>query len=203
MPCENVSSGLCQQRRFRSACASAQSDLGLYCPPTRSFDTTECMNGEKRSGWYFVHAQYDLNLRNLRIFEGTFSFDAALINVLVYSKDLYQILRTLPADLDLTVHIRSRRHSMIRDIIKSVFGVKANCKDPDQPAVIYSLIRNFDILHHVLQDQWFYRRTAKVLIRLRIRAVWSGPSLSVYAWRNVFAWRDPYFVVARIVCGYL
>ena len=48
--CQNMSSGICGHRRPRSACASAQSDQGLHCPLTESFDTTECMNGEQRPG---------------------------------------------------------------------------------------------------------------------------------------------------------
>ena len=31
-------------------CASVQSDQGLSCPLTESLDTTECMNGEQRTG---------------------------------------------------------------------------------------------------------------------------------------------------------
>ena len=45
-PCENVSTGICGQRRPRSA----QSDQGLCCPLTESVDTTECINGEQRPG---------------------------------------------------------------------------------------------------------------------------------------------------------
>ena len=44
-PCKNVSSGICGQRRPRSACASAQSDQGLWYPLTESLDTIECING--------------------------------------------------------------------------------------------------------------------------------------------------------------
>ena len=62
MQCENLSYGICGERRPRSACASAQSDQGLHCPLTESLDTTECINGEQRLGRYFVHAQDDLNL---------------------------------------------------------------------------------------------------------------------------------------------
>ena len=29
---------------------TAKSDLGLHCPLTESFDTSECMNGEQRPG---------------------------------------------------------------------------------------------------------------------------------------------------------
>ena len=53
--------GICGQRKPRSACASAQSDQGLHCPLTESLDTTECMNGEQGTGWYFAHAQDDLS----------------------------------------------------------------------------------------------------------------------------------------------
>ena len=44
---ENVSSGICGQRKPRSACASAQSDQGLHCPLTKSLDTTECIMERK------------------------------------------------------------------------------------------------------------------------------------------------------------
>ena len=40
---------VCGQRRFRSACASVQSDHGL-CPQTESLDTKECFNGEEMPG---------------------------------------------------------------------------------------------------------------------------------------------------------
>ena len=75
-----MSSGMCGQRRPRSACASAQSDQGLHCPLTESLDTIECMNGEQKPGWYLAHAQDDLNLRILRMFVGTFSLDVVRIN---------------------------------------------------------------------------------------------------------------------------
>ena len=42
--------------------------------------------------------------------------------------------------------------------------------------------------------QWFLQRAAKALIRLCIRTVWSGPSLSAYAWRHVFDRRGPYII---------
>ena len=61
-PCENVSLGICGQRRPRSACTSTQSDQGLHCLLTESYDTTECMNGEQRLGWYFEHVQESRNL---------------------------------------------------------------------------------------------------------------------------------------------
>ena len=75
----NVSSCLCGQQKPRAACASAQSHQDLHCPLTESLDTTEYMNGEQRTGRYFAHMQYDLNLRILCMFEGTFSLDAANI----------------------------------------------------------------------------------------------------------------------------
>ena len=55
-PCKNVSSGIYGQRRTRS-------DQGLHCPLIESLGTTEGINGEQRPGWYFAHAQNDLNAR--------------------------------------------------------------------------------------------------------------------------------------------
>ena len=46
---------------------------------TESFDTIEYINGEKRPGKYFAHAQGDPNLFILRMFEDTFSLDPAHI----------------------------------------------------------------------------------------------------------------------------
>ena len=65
----NVSCGICGQRRLRSTCAFPQSDQGFHRPLTESLETTECMNWKS---WYFAHAQVDLNLRTLHIFEDTF-----------------------------------------------------------------------------------------------------------------------------------
>ena len=50
---DNVPSGMCGQRRPRSACASAQSDQGLPWPLTESLDIIECINVEQRRGWSF------------------------------------------------------------------------------------------------------------------------------------------------------
>ena len=74
-----MSSGYVRTGRPRSDCADAQSDLGLRCPLTESLDTTECMNGEQKLGLQFAHAQDDQNLGILRMFDGTFSLDAAHI----------------------------------------------------------------------------------------------------------------------------
>ena len=42
-------------------------------PLKESLDTSECMNGEQRSVCYFAHAQDDLMMRILRMFEKLFS----------------------------------------------------------------------------------------------------------------------------------
>ena len=47
--------------------------LGSCQSAYRIIGNTECMNEEQRPGWYFTHAQDDLNLLILRMFEGTFS----------------------------------------------------------------------------------------------------------------------------------
>ena len=41
VPCENVCSCLCGQRRPRLSCSSAQSDLSIYRPLTKSFAITK------------------------------------------------------------------------------------------------------------------------------------------------------------------
>ena len=78
---------------------------------------------------------------------------------------------------------------LCRDTSKELFDLNANCKDPDQPAEIYRLIRNFSYLIIFYSTRWFYKRTVKVQIRLRGCAVWSGPTLSAYVRTRVFAWR--------------
>ena len=67
-----MSSCICEQRRPRSACASAQSDQGLPCPLTESLDSKESFNGEKMAGCDFAHVQVDVNPHILHMFEGTF-----------------------------------------------------------------------------------------------------------------------------------
>ena len=53
-----------------------QADHGLHCPLTELLDTTEITNWEQMPGLYIAHAQDDLYMRILRMFEGTFSLDA-------------------------------------------------------------------------------------------------------------------------------
>ena len=62
-----TSSGICGQRRPRSACASAQSDQGLRCPQTESLNTIECFNGEQMPGRDFAHVKDIVNLHILRM----------------------------------------------------------------------------------------------------------------------------------------
>ena len=68
-----MSLGTCGHRRPRSACASMHPDQGLHCLLTESLDTIECMNGEQRPKWYFVHIHGDLNLHTMQMFKDTFS----------------------------------------------------------------------------------------------------------------------------------
>ena len=88
-PCENVYSGIWGHQWSTQACASAQFDQGLHCPLTETLDTTECMNREQRPGWYFAHAQVYLNMRILRMFEGTFSLNLAQIVISPLQEDLH------------------------------------------------------------------------------------------------------------------
>ena len=75
-PCENVSSGICRQRRSRVDCTDTRSDQGLHCLLTDLLDITERMNGEQRPGRVFTHVQDAVNWNILRMFKGTFSLDA-------------------------------------------------------------------------------------------------------------------------------
>ena len=56
---------------------SAQPDLDLHCPLTKSLDITECINGEQRSRRIFAQAQDDMNLRMV---EGILSLDAVQVS---------------------------------------------------------------------------------------------------------------------------
>ena len=141
------------QSRPRSACTSTQSDQGLHCLLTESLDTTECMNGEQRPGWYFAHVQDDLNLHILRMFEGTFHYGwiYRCIKALITASwlDLYCMYKPEEA-FTLKMRFLTMR-LMSRIVRKCVFWVNANSTDPDQPAEIYNLIRNLVILSYVLQ----------------------------------------------------
>ena len=55
--CENVFSGIDGQRRHRSDCASAQSDLCHRCPLIELLHTKECNNSEQLPGWDYAQAR--------------------------------------------------------------------------------------------------------------------------------------------------
>ena len=80
-PCESVSSGMCGQRRPRSACASAQADQGLRCPLTDSLDTTECINREQRPDETLRMRGMNLNLCILRMLEDSFSLGEVHLSI--------------------------------------------------------------------------------------------------------------------------
>ena len=65
--------------------ASKQSDRVLHYLLTESLDTTECMNREQRTRWYFVHTQNGLNGHILHMFKSTFSLDGT--QLLLSSED--------------------------------------------------------------------------------------------------------------------
>ena len=54
--------GICEQRRPRSACASAQADQGLSCPPTVSLGTVDYVDFQLRFLSGCVTYLADLNL---------------------------------------------------------------------------------------------------------------------------------------------
>ena len=61
---------------------------------TVSVDTRECMNGEQMPVSYLTHAQVNLNLPILRLFEGTLSREAALFeNIVIVSVSVLAYLK--------------------------------------------------------------------------------------------------------------
>ena len=75
MPCENVSSDICGQRRTRSAFASTQFDQGFCYPLIEALDTIKCINEElahvldEYESVHFAHAQ-----RHLFVWHGPYNF---------------------------------------------------------------------------------------------------------------------------------
>ena len=61
--CENMPSGLCVQRKPRSACASTQSDQGIRCPFTESLDTINNVAKHQMSRPDRADVQADLVIR--------------------------------------------------------------------------------------------------------------------------------------------
>ena len=57
-------------------------------------------------------------------------------------------------------------------------------------------------IHTFCSIQWFCSQTVKALIRMRIRAVWSGPSLSAHAWRRVFCLMQPIWCLLKLSGGW-
>ena len=55
---------------------------------------------------------------------------------------------------------------------KGVFVINTDSKDPDQPAKIHSLIRNFTILRYVLQYPMFLYADIEGPARIR-RLIWA------------------------------
>ena len=80
---------MCGQRRPRLDCTDTQPAQGLCPSQTESLDTTECFNEEQYLD-ATAHVQDDVNPHINRMFEGTFSLDAAHITtVLKYGETIY------------------------------------------------------------------------------------------------------------------
>ena len=82
LPRENLSSGICGELKRRSDCPSQ----GLHSTLTKLLDITDCMNIGQIPEWCFEHAQNYLNLSILRMFEDTFSLDAAQTFIVLCTK---------------------------------------------------------------------------------------------------------------------
>ena len=155
---EIVSSGICEQRRPRSDCASAQSDQGLCCSQTEPLDTIhiDCLNGKQIPGFAFVHVQDKLNLYLLRMPEGTFSHEAADIII----EDLQE-----------------------KRCFDDIWAQKA----PKQPAKQHNLIipsLYYHNWHSIAADASVGEHRLRSDCAC---AIWSGPLLSAYVTKNSFA----------------
>ena len=56
-PSEHMPLGHVWSAKAQISLRDAQSDQGLRCPLTYSFDIIECINGEQMPGWDFAHAR--------------------------------------------------------------------------------------------------------------------------------------------------
>ena len=75
---------MCRQWRPSSDCADAQSELGLHCQLTESFNTVKCMNGEHSPGWSEC---------SVCLFEGTFfSWRSHLFQILNRTVSIFLII---------------------------------------------------------------------------------------------------------------
>ena len=93
-------------RALIRAFKSVQSDQGLLYLLTNSPNTTECMNGEQRPGWYFVNVQDDLNLCILHMLEGTF----------LLARTIYQFIVMLPKSVEYFLFLHDKMlQALIRE----------------------------------------------------------------------------------------
>ena len=84
--CENVSSGICEQRMPR---------LGHSLSAIESLGTKEWVDREQMPEWDFAHIQYDANPHVLRMCDGTFSLIEAHTSIAVYFALEFQYFQPL------------------------------------------------------------------------------------------------------------
>ena len=84
------------------------------------------MDGEQKPGWYFLHAQYDLNLRILRMLEGIFfSLDAAYLMMLFYISQ--PLLGTLEGLCSVIVAFPGYIHNLFSNIKTHFYTYSCCC----------------------------------------------------------------------------
>ena len=76
------------------------------------------------------------------------------------------------------------------DTRRSVFGLNANSKGPDQPVEIYSLIRNFVMFY---SSQLFHKGTVLVLIRMYELCILRHQDVQLIL---AYSWARPAIIVA-------
>ena len=134
------------------------------------------------SKWAAQNVRFHIVLRMRKVSSGH----------LLPSETFYSIkwfcLRTAKA----LIRLRAQSHPGICFPVKpsivsndSVYGQRRPWSDCARKVSSWHLLPNWNIL----SIKWFCLRTAKALIRLRGCAGWSGPSLTAYARRRIFARR--------------
>ena len=150
---QNLQTGMCAQRRLRSAWASAQADQSICC----------ALYGKlKTQSFFFDSEDSDQTGRMPRL-------------IWVFAKRTFHFVGFGVRWLVLFYPMKSNSLPSMVNCIR-------------WPYFIYNLIGNFANFY---SNQKFYHPTVNVRIRLCWYAGWSGPSLSAYARRHVFAWYDP------------
>ena len=136
------------QGRSRLACASIQSEQDFHCPLRKLLGPTKCIYGAQRLRWYFAHAQDDLNLHILCIFEDTFSLDAAHLIFCIY---VCYVFRLLSCFLTNIIMFRPKR-KLSRAYAKCTESNSSHACAKSHPGICYRLV-HFTVSNDYVRGQ--------------------------------------------------